>query len=189
MPSHVSRLFGVNDAAVYKLTADVSGSPPTYAAKVDAPGIKALEATLETTTKQLRGDNAFLAADAILSQVTGKLTYAKQALDLWAVLTTATVTDTGSSPNTVATFVVSQTTLPANFKIEAQSKQVDYIGGDVHVLLYKCVAGNLLAGFSEEDYREQSFDVTAMPLIGTITGGPANAWLGIIANETAVAIV
>jgi hypothetical protein len=186
--SHSTKVFGVNDAAVFKLTSDPAGSAPGYAAKVDVPGAKSLELTLETDLKELRGDNAFLAADAVLRRITGKMTHAKMAFDVWGQLTTVTATDTGTTPSQKVTLTLAQTDLPANFKLEGQSRQVDYVGGDVHILVYKCIPGNLLAGFSEEDYREQSFDVTAMPLLGTITGGPAGAWLSIIANETAIAI-
>ncbi len=185
---HTTKLFGVNDAGVYKLTADVSGTTPTYASKVDLVGVKSLEATLATDTKTLTGDNTVLSADSVLKELSGKMEYAKHNFDIWTALLSATTTDSGTTPNQASTITITQTTLPAFFKIEAQTKQVDYVGGDVHVLLYKCMPGNLMAGFSEEDYRIQSADFIAVPLIGTISGGPAAAWMSVIGNETAVAI-
>jgi hypothetical protein len=186
---HVTRLFGVNDCGIYKMTADVAGSPPTYGSKFDVVGIKSLESTLDTDIKTLRGDNTLLAADAVLKDLKGKLGYAKMSFDVWAVVTTMTATDSGSTPNQKTTTTLSQNDVVANFKIEAQCKQVDYVGGDVHVLLHKCIPGNLAAGFSEEDYRDQEFDFQAFPVIGTPTGLPANSWMTIVGNETAVALV
>src|SRR2546423_1287095 len=58
----VSRAFGVNDVGMFKLSTDPPGAPPTYAAKVDVPGAKSIEVTLETDTKELRGDNTLLGA-------------------------------------------------------------------------------------------------------------------------------
>lgn len=187
--SHVSRVFGCNDAGVYKLSTDVSGTAPTYATKVDVVGVKSLETTMATDTKTLRGDNTLLSADSVLKEISGKLLYAKHNFDVWTALTSALTTDSGTTPNQASTMTITQTTLPSFFKTEVQSKQVDYVGGDIHVLLYKCMPGNLPTGFMEEDYRIQSTDFIAVPVIGTIASGPANAWMTIIANETAVAIV
>lgn len=185
---HVTKVFGVNDMGVYKLTADVAGSAPTYASKVDVVGAKSLETTLETDTKQLRGDNTLLSADSVLKAISGKLGYAKHNFDVFAALTSALTTDAGTTPNQTSTLTITQTTLPSFFKVEAVSKQVDYVGGDIHIICYKCMPGNLLTGFQEEDYREQGNDFTAVPIIGTISGGPANAWMSIVGNETTAAI-
>lgn len=186
--AHVTKVFGVNDAAVFKLLTDVGGAAPTYAPKVDIPGVQTLELTLATDTKTLQGDNTLLAADSVLKSIDGKVTHGKHSFDIWAALTTATATDSGTSPATKTTITIQQFDLPSNFKVEGQSRQVDYVGGDVHVIVFKCVGGNLLSGFADEDYKAQSFDISSMPLIGTITGGPANAWIQLVANETAVAI-
>jgi hypothetical protein len=185
---HTTKLFGVNDAAVYKLTADASGSAPTYGTKVDVPGIKAVDAKLNMDTKTLRGDNTLLAADSVLKDISGSIKYAKHSFDVWTAMTSALTTDSGTTPATASTLSIGQGTLPAFFKLEAQSKQVDYVGGDVHILLYKCMPGTLPLGFNEEDYMEQSVDFTAVPLLGTITSSVAQTWMTILANETTIAI-
>ncbi len=185
---HVTRNFGCNDGAVYKLNTDVSGTAPTYGTKVDVVGVKSLETTLATDTKTLRGDNTLLSADSVLKEISGKLEYAKHNFDVWTALTSALTTDSGTTPNQSSTMTITQTTLPAFFKTEVQSKQVDYVGGDIHVVLWKCMPGNLPTGFMEEDYRIQSTDFIAVPVIGTPATAPATAWMTITANETAVAI-
>lgn len=185
---HTTKLFGVNDAAVYKLSTDASGSAPTYAAKVDVPGVQSVDAKLNMNTKTLRGDNTLLAADSVLQDISGTIHFAKHSFDVWAALTSALTTDGGTTPATTSTLTIGQGTLPAFFKLEAQSKQVDYVGGDVHILLYKCMPGTLPLGFNEEDYMKQSVDFTAVPLLGTITGSVAQTWMTLLGNETAVAI-
>lgn len=148
-----------------------------------------MEMTLATDTKELRGDNALLAADSVLKTLNGKLMYAKWNFDVWTALTTMTTSDSGVTPNQKTSMTLSQVDSPVFGKIEAQSKQVDYVGGDLHYVTYKVMPGNLLAGFMEENYREQSLDFIAVPLIGTIGGGPANAWFQAFVSETAAAIV
>jgi hypothetical protein len=187
--AHQTKVFGVNDAAVYKLSTDPSGAPPTYAAKVDITGVKSMEITLATDTKELRGDNSLLAADSVLKDITGKLMYAKFNFDVWTALTSMSSTDSGSTPNQKTIMTLAQADTPVFGKVEAQSKQVDYVGGDMHVICYKCMPGNFLGGFAEENYREQEFSFTSVPLIGTISGGPAQAWFSALVNETSVAIV
>lgn len=188
--AHFTKLYGVNDCAVYQMLTDPSGAPPTYASKVDVNGVKSLAMTLATKTQTLRGDNSLLAADSILDQVTGKLTYAKVNLDVWsAMMSSAVPTDSGSTPNQKTVWTVAGPDSPKFHKIEAQTKQVDYVIGDVHLVLFKSMPGNMAAGFAEENYQDQSYDYTAVPVIGTPTGLPAQAWFEYILNETAIAIV
>lgn len=186
--SHVTREFGINDVGIYKLVTDPSGAPPTYGTKVDVVGAKSLETTFTTKTEKLRGDNTLLAADSILDSVDGKLVYAKFNFDVWATMASASATDSGTTPTQKTAYTLALSDTVAQHKLEAQCKQVDYVGGDVHLVLWKCVPGNMMLGFAEENYREQSFEFTAVPVIGTPTGFPAGSWFTITANETAVAI-
>lgn len=186
--SHVTKLYGVNDAAVYKLSTDVAGAAPTYATKIDVTGVQSVDAKLSMDTKTLRGDNTLLAADSVLKEISGTIHFAKQNFDIWTAATNALTTDAGTTPNQTSTMTITQNTLPAFFKFEGQTKQVDYVTGDVHIQMWKCMPGTLPLGFAEEDYMKQSMDFTAIPVLGTVTGGPANAWLTFVANETAAAI-
>ena len=186
--THFTREFGINDAAVFKLTSDSAGSAPTYASKVDVPGAKALLATLGITIKKLRGDFAVLAADAIVDGVDGSLKWGRHGFDLYSALTTAAVSDSGSTPNQKTIVTFSGTDVVNSVKIEGQTKQVDYVGGDAHIVLYKCTPGSIPFGFAEDDYQEQSLDFTSVALIGTPVGLPAQSWFSIIADETSVSI-
>ncbi len=190
--AHVTRLFGVNDAKVYKMLTDPPAAPPTYVTPgIDVPGVQSLTAKLGMDIKQLRGDNSLLAADAVFKDVTGDLKYAKFSFDLAdSLMDPAAAADSGSPPNTLSKITLSQADTPASFKIEAQSKQVDYVGGDMHMILYKCTASSLdMFGFDEENYNLQGISYVAFPVIGTPTGFPANSWVTAVANETSVAVV
>lgn len=188
--SHSTRVFSVVDAAIAKITADSPGSNPTYATSVNIVGVQAVTSTVEMDLKQLRGDNTLLAVDAIFKDVKGKVTYGKFNFDLAAASTTATVTDSGVTPNQKTVVTLAQFDLPANWKLETQTKAVDYVGGDVHFVYWKCQQSSMdMFGTAQEDYNQQGMDFNPFPLLGTPTGFPANAWVTAIANETAVAIV
>lgn len=187
--AHYTKVFGIDDAGIYKLSTDPAGAPPTYASKVDIVGAQSMEMTLATDTKELRGDNTLLAADSIIKDLTGKVNYAKFNFDVWAQLTSMTAADSGSTPNQKTLMTMAATDTPAYAKVEAQSKHVDYVIGDLHYIVYKVIPANFLAGFADENYKIQEFSFTSVPLIGTIGGGPAQAWWTVLVNETAVAIV
>lgn len=187
--SHVTKNFGIDDAKIYKLATDPSGAPPTYAAAVDIIGAQSMEMTLATDTKELRGDNTLLAADSVMKDLTGKVVYGKFNFDVWAQLTSLTASDSGSTPNQKTLMTMAATDVPAYAKVEAQSKHVDYVGGDLHFLVYKIIPTNFLAGFADQNYKLQEFGFSSVPLIGTIAGGPAQAWWSAVTNETSVAIV
>lgn len=186
--SHTTREFGINDCGIYKMVTDPSGAAPTYGTKIDVVGVKSLETTFDTKTQMLRGDNTLLAADSILDSVKGKLVYAKFNFDVWATMATASATDSGTTPNMKTTYTIALSDSTAQHKIEAQCKQVDFVGGDIHLTIWKTVPGSMMLGFAEEDYREQSYEFTAVPVIGTPSGFPAGSWFTVTANETAVAI-
>ena len=188
--AHSSQNFSVNDAAVYKLTTDPSGANPTYAAKVDVAGVQELTSSIEMELKRLYGDNTLIAVQSIFRGVKGKLTYGRFNFDLMGAITTASATDSGTTPFQKTVITLAQFDLPAKFKMETQTKQVDYVGGDMHELYWKCTAAGLdMLGHNNQDFKIQVIDFETEPLIGTPTGYPANSWVTAIANETAVAIV
>lgn len=186
--SHFSKVFAVVDAKVAKLTADPSGGTPTYATSVDVPGIKTVGITGAIESKELRGDNALLDKDAIISNVAASVEHAKLSLDALAVFLGGSVVDAGTTPNQTATWdLVGGSTAPSKpqpFRIEALSATADTIGGAVKFTLHKCLLDSLPEmGLEEEDYRTSSFDVATTPLNGT-----GNKWLSVVLQETATAL-
>ena len=182
---HETKVFATNDAKIYKLLTDPSGAPTTYGSAINVPGMKSLVVTRVYQSKQLRGDNQLLDEEAILMSITLKIAYAKLAFDAEAVITGATVSDSGVTPNQKVTMKILPTDTINNWKLEAQCVRADSIGGDVHIVAYKCkISGNLDMGLAEEDYQLFGFEATAIPTIGT----PALNWLVEVYNETAVAV-
>jgi hypothetical protein len=186
--SHVHKVFAVEDAKIAPVTADVAGASTTYGTIIDIPGIKSVEISGNIESKTLRGDNVLLDADAVLTDITCTINYAKVSLDvLAAFFTSLTVTDTGTAPSQKSTLSLTPATSRLKaFKFEAKTPTggVDISTGDAHIVLYKCVlTGFPDLGMAEEDYATGSLEFMAMPQLGT-----GNKWLDIVVNETSAAI-
>lgn len=182
--SHVTKVYAIKDAKIYKMLTDPAGGAYTYSSGVDVPGMKSCLVTRVYETKTLRGDYQLLDKQGILMDVTLKIAYAKLAFDVEAILFGSTVSDSGVTPNQKVTLA----TLPADqlnyWKLEASCVSADTPGGDVHLVAYKSiVTGNFDTGIPEEDYQLFGFEASAVPTIGT----PLK-WFDEVANETAVAI-
>lgn len=181
---HETKVFAVQDAQIYKMLTDPAGGATTWATKVNVPGIKSLAVTRVYNSKELRGDNSLLDTEAILERITLKIAYAKLAFDVEAILGGHAVTDSGTTPNMIAKMKVLPTDSIPNWKLEAQCVRADSIGGDVHIVAYKCkISAGLDMGMSEEDYQLFGFEAVSQPTIGTPL-----SWLDEVYNETAVAI-
>lgn len=186
--SHITKVFAVTDAKLYKLTADPAGGSPTYSTSIDVPGIKKVTIEGDVETKQLRGDNTKLDSDTVLTNITAEIEHAKLSLDALAMMLTQTVTDAGTTPNQTATLDIFGGNVAAGvkfapFKIEAVSASGDVIGGNVKFVLHKCVLNSLPdMGLEEEDYKTSTFGVDLSPLISN------GKWLTPSINETAAVL-
>ena len=184
--AHFSKMFAVEDAKVAKLLTDPAGGAATYGALIDVPGIK--EVTLSGTieTKELRGDNSLLDIITKLRSLAITVSHAKMSLDLLPIFLGGTTADSGVTPSQKVTYDLAGTDAPNYFKFEAASPAngVDFVGGDGHMLLHKCmVSGIPDIGFAEEDYRNVGFSAASTPLLAT-----GKKWLTVVFNETAAAI-
>jgi hypothetical protein len=183
---HFSKLFAVEDAKLAKLTADPSGGTATYGSLIDVPGIKSIGLSGTVEAKELRGDNSLLDARSVLKSLTLSVAHAKISLDVLPILLGGTSTDSGTTPNQKVTYDLAGTDSPNYWKFEAKTPTdgVDFIGGDGHIILHKCVVSGLPdVGFAEEDYRNVGFEAVTSPLLAT-----GRKWLTIALNETAAAI-
>lgn len=183
--SHTTKRFAVDDAKVSKITADPAGGTTTYATAIDVPGIKSVDLSVDVTTKQLRGDNKLLDADSVLAQATGTFNYAKNNMDMHAVLLGATVSDTGTTPNQIAKLSLLGASRPGLFKFEARTpvSGVDVVGGDDHLVLYKCI----ISGFGGFGFAEEDYDTFSVPFIAFARLSD-DKWIDDVLNETAAAI-
>lgn len=184
--SHFSKLFAVEDAKIAKLTSDPSGGSAVYATIVDVPGIKEVTLSGTVEAKELRGDNALLDARSVIKSLSISVSHAKISLDILPVLLGGTTADAGTTPSQTTTYDLTGTDTPNYFKFEAKTPTdgADTIGGDVHIVLHKCVVSGLPdIGFAEEDYRTVGFDAVCSPLLAT-----GRKWFTVKFNETAASI-
>jgi hypothetical protein len=184
MPNaHFSSFYGVTDCKIYPLTADTSSGSPTYGTGVDVPGIKSVKVGGSITVKKLRGDNRPLATRAVIEDITAEVEHGYQSLDVLKALFNATVTDTGTTPAMKTTFNLTGAQTPVYVKLEAQTTLCDFVAGDGHVILYKCMLTAFPeGGFVEEDFVIPKFSLSSVPCISN------GAWYDIVFNETAVAV-
>lgn len=184
--AHFSKAFGTEDAKITPLTADPSGGTATYGTAVDVPAIKSVEMSGAVNTVELRGDNTLLDSNTTLTGISATVNAGKLSLDVLKNAIGGTVTDSGTTPNQKSTYDLAATDSLGYFKVEARTPATgsDFIGGDVHFVLHKCIANGFPdMGLAEEDYRFTSFGVAAVPLLAT-----GRKWISIVLNETTAAI-
>ena len=186
---HQSKLYGISDMRIAKMTADPPGGAATYSASIDITGVKKMLMSGAVQTKSLRGDNTLLDIDSTINGVSAVIDYAKWNSDAMNILMGGAVADSGSTPNQVSTWRLLGgapplvPSLPNFFKIEAKAVDVDYINGDCHIILWKCkIDAFPLFGFNEEDYQLFNFGVQCAPRAAD------GFWVDVIYNETLAAI-
>jgi hypothetical protein len=183
-------LYAVEDCKISKMTSDPAGAPTVYGTSVDVPGIKSVGVGGEISSAELRGDNTILAQNSALANGEISIEHAKISLDVLAIILGGTVTDAGTTPNQTSTYArgsTAATDVLSYFKLEAKTPTsgVDFIGGDAHLVFYKCIITEFPEfGLAEEDFQTISFTARCFPPLGT----PANRWFDIKLAETAAAI-
>lgn len=183
--SRVSKLFGVKDAKISKMTSDPSGGPTVYSTAVDVPGIRTVSISGDVNTAELRGDQVLLDSDASLNNITVAFEYAKISLDVFVAVLGGAVADAspGAGLQTTTWSLLGTDTLFNPFKFEAQVVSVDTPGGDAHLVLYKCrLASFPDMGTELDDYQTFSIDATASPRLSDAK------WIDVKLQETASAI-
>lgn len=183
--SHTSKLYAVEDAKIYELTADPDGGAPTYGAAIDIPGIKVVGIGGSVNSTTLRGDNSLLDSFSVLENVEVSMEWAKVSIDAQAIMLGGTATDGGTTPNETATFARLRTDRLKYFKLEAKTPAdgVDPVGGDAHLIFHKCIlSGFPESGLAEEDFQTQSVSIMSVPLISN------DKWWDVVINETAAAL-
>lgn len=183
--SHVSKLYAVEDAKIYELTSDPDGGAPAYGAAIDMPGIKVVGIGGSVNNSTLRGDNSLLDSFSVLENVEVSMEWAKINLDAQAIMLGGTVTDSGTTPDQLATFARARTDKLKYFKLEAKTPVdgVDMVGGAAALKFYKCIlSGFPEGGLAEEDFQTQSVTLMSVPLISN------DAWWDVILQETSAAL-
>ena len=182
--THVSKVYSVEDAKIAAMTADPSGGTTTYGSLIDVPGIKNVGIGFEINTVSLLGDNTELESDSTLRAVTLTFDHAKVSLDALAVFLGGTNTDSGTGSAEIATYRRLSTDTMSYFKFEAKTPTsgTDNIGGDVHLLVYKCKITDYSLGMPEQDNATISASAR-----GVARASDLRLW-DLVFNETAAAI-
>lgn len=176
--SNPTYVFGAADAKISPLTAD-TGSAPTYGSAIDVPGLKSIEISGSSDTKELRGDNRLLAKVSTLQSVEVTLTFAKWSADLYALFTGATKTADGDD----YTVTLTSTSEPGYFGLEAVSVGASGAGSNVSIFLPKMIVTELPGlGLAEEDFQTVQIKCEAMPSEAT------GEWITWSYNSTAATL-
>lgn len=167
--THASVVFDVNDCKAYPLTTDLAGASPTYGVGIDVPGISEVGVDPNIVTAELKGDARVIATKGRTDRLSFSCTYGKLSGDVLATILGSSSTDSGTTPNQLATFRLKSPASLPYFKIEFQILDVEEGLGDLRVILYKCkVTGGTLLGSSSDNFGQPSFDADCIALNGTL---------------------
>jgi hypothetical protein len=183
---HETPVFSVDNAAITPLLTDPVGGTATYGTKINFPGIREAGFNPDLMSKELFGDNYIIARAGKVRQVKTKIGVAKMNLDILAAILGGAVTDTGTTPNMVATYNLLGTDKLKYFKLEYRVLGVELPsaagGGDLHVVYWKCMIEATSQDAKMEDFTLPTFDVCAIPRLAD------SKMVAMVANETAIAL-
>lgn len=166
--------FGLNDCKIATWTAVES-----YGAAVDVPSIQLMGVEYNTESGQLEGDDIITDAHAKVQSMTCRIRFGFKDLDVIAVLTGVTVTD---STTVSESFIMGRQNMP----YFAMCGRVDSTegGGDMHIFIPKC---KLMEGFglSLEKGRYITPEITALAVYEGATYGMSK----VIEHGTAADVV
>lgn len=173
--------FGLRDVKLTPLGAD--GSTPGTA--VDLPASRTFSFAESEDFEELRGDDQEQANHGSGPIVEWELESGGISLEAWAVLSGATLTTTGVTPNVKKTLKKNVSQQRPYFKAEGQA--ISDNGGDAHMVVYKAKATGSLEG----ELSDGSFFLTAADGrgIGSTESGKTGDLWDIVHNETAAPIV
>ncbi len=163
MPVTAQVPFGIDDLAVYTLSStDVVGT------KVDVPGSRTLEFTLEFDTEELRGDNQLLHTQSFGKRVTGSLEAAQYDTSALAAITGAAVPAlTGTTPNQILTYTEPSAIANRYVQIVGQATAVD--GGAFRVTIFKAkLTGGPSINMAEGSFSTPTLDFTGVAKAGNL---------------------
>lgn len=182
MPTtHTTKSYGTKHAQIEVMLTDKAGETPTYGPPIDVPGIKTVTITGDIETKQLRGDNTVLDEDSTLTGMGVAFEGAKLSLDVLAAALSATVVDSGTTGDEIASLDITGDTKLRPFRFTAQSASADPILGAVVFTLHKVILSSFPElGTAEEDYKTAPAEGRAMPTLGA-----GRKWLTVAIHDQA----
>lgn len=156
--SHKTALLGVDDLKIFPITNDSEDSY-TVSDGIDVPGVRQISLTFEIDQKELTGDEKTLAVSSKIKSITFNSEYAELSLDVLAALSGGAVSTSGTGDTETASFSFSDGDLPSYFQLQAKINGTDSIvGGDCHIIIYKCKASAIPINGVQSDFATYTFD-------------------------------
>lgn len=169
--------FGLRDVKLYAV--DATGT--RTGTSVDLPVAKTFSFKEAASAVELKGDDIIVASHTYDQLVEWELEGGGYSLEAYAIMAGGTVTTTGTTPNTIKTYVKNATDNRPYFEVEGQA--ISDSGGDLHCIVYRCHADGALEG----KFENGAFAMTKCTgkAYGHVTDGKLYSF---VQNETAVAI-
>lgn len=154
---------GLEDLAAYILTADVAGT------KVDGPGARNLNFTIESDSDQLEGDNSIIAVVRNPKRLTGSVEVGRTNLAFFQTVVGGTATTSGSSPNTIISLDESASAGNRYFQLKANTYSQDVSGTGYEVTLKKLlVTGGPTETLAVGEWSTPAFDFQGSAISGVL---------------------
>lgn len=159
-----SGLLGLDDVKIFELTAD-DASNLTYGSAVNVDSMQNIDLAPNYTQKALMQDEEIDGYYQKLKSISWSFANAKVSLDALNILEGGTITTTGTTPNEVHTFTLTDDSEPKYFKLEGKINYSTDSIGDFHLVLYKCKALDIQVGYRAQNYAIVSAAGIAIPTV------------------------
>ncbi len=166
--------YGVRDVRVYPLTGETVGTG------VDLPNMQTFSFTESEEFQELRGDDRVVTTRGSGPSCEWELEAGGLSLEAVKVINGGTLTVSGLTPNIKKTYAKKANDARPFFRMEGQI--ISDLGGDVHVLMYRCRMTDELNG----EFSDGEFFTTGVSGRGLAKSD--GAIYDIVQNETEVAI-
>lgn len=153
----ITKIYGVDDIKLFPITADTA-SAFTFSTGVDVPGARQISLTFELESKELRGDEKLMDLVSKAKSITTKIENAKLSMDVLTTVLGGSVSSDASS----ATFSFGSNAILPYFQLQAQIKQTDNPGGDLHFKVYKSKITSFPINGTQDDYAICTFEAKGM---------------------------
>jgi hypothetical protein len=154
---------GLEDMAGYVLTGDTPG------AKVDGPGARGLNWTIESDSDQLEGDNSIIAVVRNPKRLTGSVELGRTNLAFFACVVGGTAATSGADPNTVITLDEGASAGSRYFQLKGNTYSLDASGSGYEATLKKLL---VVAGPTEaltvNEWSTPTFDFEGTAVSGIL---------------------
>ncbi len=159
-------LYDLDDLKLRKLLADPVGGSPAWDPYFDVPSVQSCSCQATVKTKNLPGDATIRDIFTKVTGLNGSVRSGEISIDMLAVLLGGDKLTELSGART--RYKHKGAHLPNFFGLEGQVRYKGgsdvALGGDFHLVAYKCKITNFSIEFQNEEYALVSFDWQAIPL-------------------------